>query len=195
MMTLCPIAYWSRHTPDKIAIQSSAQNITYADLDRLIGHMCGFLAKAPHSALSFPAEISPQAVALLFASFRMQSCIFPHHPQLSEEKINTFPAWKIHPQEIPLDHFLQISTLQTTALATAIATSGTTGKAKIALKPPDGLPLSGGKPLPHAEIKINEEREILVRGSSLFYGYFGEEPIAKNAWFPTRDLGSHCGGR
>ena len=52
---------------------------------------------------------------------------------------------------------------------------------------------TAGKVLPHREIRISDEGEILVRGETLFRGYFvdGEVCSATEAdgWFPTRDLG------
>jgi len=45
-----------------------------------------------------------------------------------------------------------------------------------------------GKPLPHIEYKLSSENELLVRGPSLFTNYWGEENIADNDWFPTKDL-------
>jgi O-succinylbenzoic acid--CoA ligase len=42
--------------------------------------------------------------------------------------------------------------------------------------------------LPHTEMKIADDGEILVRGKTLFHGYLDEE-FDRTAWFPTRDLG------
>lgn len=309
MMTVCPISFWHQRTPNAIAIRSNKQNLTYSDLDKLICHMCGFLSEMPNSPLAFPAEISVHAVALLFAAFRMQSCIFPFHPKLLENQVNHFPAKILDPKKIPLGNSLINPSLNLNAIVTAISTSGSTGKSKIALhtinnhltsaqsaiqalhlysgdayllnlplyhvsgmaicwrtflagatllmpdseehathlsmvptqlyrmlenriifphlkclllgsaplspllyrqakhlplymsygmtetssmialKIPDGHPMIAGKPLPHVEIKIATDQEIIVRGSSLFHGYFGEEPLERNAWFSTKDLG------
>ncbi len=54
--------------------------------------------------------------------------------------------------------------------------------------------LSGGKPLPYRELKISEEGEILVRGQTLFAGYWDETkqvPVLalNDGWFATRDTG------
>jgi acyl-CoA synthetase (AMP-forming)/AMP-acid ligase II len=48
----------------------------------------------------------------------------------------------------------------------------------------DGEPLASG-----------EEGRIMVRGSSVMRGYLGLEPLAKNAWFDTGDLGFESAGR
>lgn len=44
-----------------------------------------------------------------------------------------------------------------------------------------------GKVLPHREVRLAEDGEILVRGPCLFQGYLGETPPLE--WFPTKDLG------
>jgi O-succinylbenzoic acid--CoA ligase len=44
-----------------------------------------------------------------------------------------------------------------------------------------------GEVLKGREVKIAEDGEILVRGSCLFNGYLGEEPV--RGWFATGDLG------
>jgi O-succinylbenzoic acid--CoA ligase len=41
--------------------------------------------------------------------------------------------------------------------------------------------------LPHIELKLSEEGEILLKGPSLFERYFWKESICD--WFPTRDIG------
>ena len=48
---------------------------------------------------------------------------------------------------------------------------------------------SVGKPLPMTRVKIDEDGEILVKGPSIFLGYYGEEPINRRKFFPTGDLG------
>lgn len=68
------------------------------------------------------------------------------------------------------------------------STYGMTESASMAvLKPPN-------KPtyiLPHIELKLSDEGEILLKGPSLFERYFWKEAI--NGWFPTRDLGRFNG--
>lgn len=49
-------------------------------------------------------------------------------------------------------------------------------------------PGSVGRPLPHAEVRLAEDGEILVRGS-LFSGYLGEPAAAAGSYWPTGDLG------
>lgn len=48
-------------------------------------------------------------------------------------------------------------------------------------------PGSVGRPLPHVQVRIAEDGEVLVRGSALL-GYLGETPFAGD-WWPTGDLG------
>jgi len=47
---------------------------------------------------------------------------------------------------------------------------------------------SVGKPLPHAQIKIADDGEILVQGATMA-GYTGEAPRAKSNWLATGDIG------
>ena len=46
---------------------------------------------------------------------------------------------------------------------------------------------SVGRPLPHVQVRIAEDGEVLVHGSTLL-GYLGEPPFAGD-WWPTGDLG------
>ncbi|MDZ3992380.1 AMP-binding protein [Pseudomonas sp. Teo4] len=48
-------------------------------------------------------------------------------------------------------------------------------------------PGSVGRPLPHVQVRIAEDGEVLVSGSVLL-GYLGEAPF-DGAWWPTGDLG------
>ncbi|MDF3932546.1 AMP-binding protein [Pseudomonas citronellolis] len=48
-------------------------------------------------------------------------------------------------------------------------------------------PGSVGRPLPHAEVRLAEDGEVLVRGATLL-GYLGEPPTYTH-WWPTGDLG------
>lgn len=46
---------------------------------------------------------------------------------------------------------------------------------------------SVGKPLPHVQVKLAEDGEVLIRGSALL-GYLGEAPFT-GRWWPSGDLG------
>jgi O-succinylbenzoic acid--CoA ligase len=53
---------------------------------------------------------------------------------------------------------------------------------------------TSGKMLPHRELRISDEGEILVRGQTLFQGYLDgddlRDPADENGWFHTGDLGA-----
>ncbi len=57
---------------------------------------------------------------------------------------------------------------------------------------------TAGLPLPHREVGISDEGEILVRGETLFAGYVEgdelERPLDQGGWFQTGDLGELDGG-
>ncbi len=50
-----------------------------------------------------------------------------------------------------------------------------------------------GKPLPGIDIKIAEDGEVLIKGPTVFAGYYGQEESTKNTfcdeWFATGDIG------
>jgi O-succinylbenzoic acid--CoA ligase len=52
---------------------------------------------------------------------------------------------------------------------------------------------TSGRPLPHRELTISDDGEILVRGETLFAGYLEGQavdlPIDADGWFHTKDLG------
>lgn len=54
-------------------------------------------------------------------------------------------------------------------------------------------PLTYGAPLPYREVKIQDDGEILVRGKTLFKGYFknniGLHLPLEQGWFATKDIG------
>lgn len=53
--------------------------------------------------------------------------------------------------------------------------------------------LTSGKPLDHRQVKVSSEREILVKGGTLFRGYVEKDeihlPVDSDGWFHTGDLG------
>ncbi|MBG6286641.1 AMP-binding protein [Pseudomonas nitroreducens] len=54
-------------------------------------------------------------------------------------------------------------------------------------RPGNQHPGSVGRPLPHVQVRIADDGEVLVRGSTLL-GYLGE-PSFDGEWWPTGDLG------
>lgn len=50
-----------------------------------------------------------------------------------------------------------------------------------------------GNILPDRQLKISDDGEILVKGPSLFQGYFGHPP--QKGWFATKDLGRFVDGK
>lgn len=62
---------------------------------------------------------------------------------------------------------------------------GMTETASIAFVKP---PRQKTKILPHLEFRIATDGELLLRGASLFLGYFGKEMRKESDWFPTKDF-------
>ena len=67
---------------------------------------------------------------------------------------------------------------------------------QVTTTPPGASPgelLTAGRALPHREVSVSGEGEILVRGETLFAGYVGGEgvrlPLDAGGWFRTGDLG------
>ncbi|MBK4989970.1 AMP-binding protein [Pseudomonas sp. S36] len=54
-------------------------------------------------------------------------------------------------------------------------------------RPGDRRPGSVGRPLPHVQVRIAEDGEVMVAGSMML-GYLGEAPL-RTPWFATGDLG------
>ncbi len=48
---------------------------------------------------------------------------------------------------------------------------------------------SVGKPLEFNEVNIAEDGEIFLKSPTLFLGYYGDEPLDHNEFFPTGDMG------
>ncbi|MFQ5629529.1 MAG: o-succinylbenzoate--CoA ligase [bacterium] len=90
-----------------------------------------------------------------------------------------------HERKIPL-----FTTYGSTEMASQVATTS------------PGDPLNklytSGKLLPHRELMISPEGEILVRGETLFKGYLTKKglrnPFSRNGWFATGDLGEFDSG-
>ncbi|HZF57050.1 MAG TPA: o-succinylbenzoate--CoA ligase, partial [Rubrobacter sp.] len=67
---------------------------------------------------------------------------------------------------------------------------------QVTTTPPDAAPdelNTAGRVLPHRQVSVSGEGEILVRGETLFDGYFQDEevyrPLDAGGWFHTGDLG------
>lgn len=54
-------------------------------------------------------------------------------------------------------------------------------------RPGSRRPGSVGQPLPHVEVRLAEDGEVLIKGS-LLLGYLGDKPYA-NEWWPSGDVG------
>lgn len=98
--------------------------MTYRDLDRMIGGLCGAISTIPENILAFVPEGSYIDIAFFFAAWRMGKAVYPisfRHPQPAiEERLKKTGAALVSPEFGP---HLEIDTIDENALATLIETS------------------------------------------------------------------------
>ncbi|NGX39762.1 MAG: 2-succinylbenzoate--CoA ligase [Chlamydiae bacterium] len=311
-MNTCPIALSSKQRPNALAILSTAEKLTYSELEILVQRLCGSLKDYEEQVIAFIPSQTPETIALFFAIWRMGKVAYPMSPSLPaaivEQRLHQLGAKRVTPT---LGTPLATSHLDPKKLALMIETSGTTTTPKIVchileslllgsfaaatalslteedryclnlplfhisgiatilrtvtagatllldhsfpathismvptqlyrllnqknplpelkclllgggpcsptlfneaierglplyttygmsetgamatLKEPHIPGLHAGKPLSPLSLKLSHEKEILLRGPTLFSHYWGETPRKKDEWFATRDLGS-----
>lgn len=133
-MRLCPIFEWSLRAPEKIAVFTSVETLSYKQLNAKIDSYCGPLKTFPAgSRLPFIAATSLETVCFLFAAWRLKLIASPLSFRLPEKAIadilQRLQAPLIRPAPGPPERAVELDEEQ---LATMMLTSGTTGQPKIA---------------------------------------------------------------
>ncbi len=142
MNMLCPIKQVSLHSPQAIAIQTEALALSYQELDYHVSSLTSFLRTqkvGEGSRVAFVAITSVDTIALFFALFRLKAVACPLSYRLPPKKLGEQiarlnPQLVIEPDKIPLS--LELSReeahIDSSALATLLFTSGSSGIEKIA---------------------------------------------------------------
>lgn len=92
----------------------------------------------------------------------------------------------------PLPENLKSQALQQ-GIPIALSYGMTETASQVTATPPGEDPIGSGKPLSHAEIRISEDGEILVKAESVALGELVQDGLESitdaDGWFHTRDLG------
>ncbi len=131
-------------------------------------------------------------IAILFRSYLARSFVSLQSDQQSASYLSLVPTQLIRLQDKKLPHLKGI------LLGGAPLASSYSSPYKI--YPTYGMTemssqiATCGHVLPYREVKLAQDREILVRGKTLFQGYFHKTkglslPLDSEGWFATKDLG------
>lgn len=139
---LCPIALQAKENPMALAIETTSDSLSYQKLDKLLSQLVKhllLLGISKGARVAFIAPTECKTVILLLALLRMGAIACPINPKFPQVQINDL-AQKLKPS-----HFINLDALVFTAsshqidpiidteqLFTFLATSGSSGKSKIA---------------------------------------------------------------
>lgn len=139
---LCPIALQAKENPTALAIETALDSLSYQELDqllsRLIRHLL-YLGVSKGARIAFVAPTGLKAVILFLALLRMGAIACPINPKFPQVQVEDLI------QRLKPSHFINLDTLvfsasfyqtdpiiDTEQLFTFLATSGSSGKSKIA---------------------------------------------------------------
>ncbi|MCL6756254.1 MAG: AMP-binding protein [Candidatus Rhabdochlamydia oedothoracis] len=139
---LCPIALQAKENPTALAIETTLDSLSYQELDKLLSQLVKHLLSlgvSKGTRIAFVAPTSFKTVILLLALLRMGAIACPINPKFPQVQIEDLI------QRLKPSHFINLDTLVFTAssyqidpiidteqLFTFLATSGSSGKSKIA---------------------------------------------------------------
>lgn len=139
---LCPIALQVKENPTALAIETPLNSLSYQELDQLLSQLVNYLFSlgiSKGARIAFIAPTSFRAIILLLALLRMGAIACPINPKFPQIQIEDLI------QRLKPSHFINLDTLVFTAssyqtdpiidteqLFTFLATSGSSGKSKIA---------------------------------------------------------------
>jgi O-succinylbenzoic acid--CoA ligase len=138
----CPIALQAKKNPTALAIETNLHSLSYQELDRILSQMIHHLLSlgvSKGSRIAFVAPTAYKTVLLLLALLRMGAIACPINPKFPEKQLDTLL------KELKPSHFINLdelffiksscsvdSIIDTEQLFTFLATSGSSGKSKIA---------------------------------------------------------------
>lgn len=138
----CPIALQAKKNPTALAIETSLHILSYQALDRILSQTVNHLLAlgvSKGSRIAFVAPTAYKTVLLLLTLLRMGAIACPINPRFPEKQLNELL------QELNPSHFIKLDelffhasacsldpTIDTEQLFTFLATSGSSGKSKIA---------------------------------------------------------------
>ncbi len=135
-MRPCPIFDWSLRAPQKLAVVTQSENLSYLQLNECIQAYCGYISSLnlpPQSKLPFIALSNLETVCFFFAAWRMQMIACPisfRLPELAiEQTLKRLSAPLITPHP---SHIKKVTEIDENLLSTMLLTSGSTGTPKIA---------------------------------------------------------------
>lgn len=139
---LCPIALQAKKNPTALAIETSLDKVSYQELDRILSQVVKSLLSlgiSKSARIAFVAPTRYKTVIFLLALLRIGAIACPLNPKFPEKQIDTLL------KELNPSYFIEIDTLffpassyqsdpmiDTEQLFTFLATSGSSGKSKIA---------------------------------------------------------------
>lgn len=185
---LCLLSFDSLKTSSKMVVEYfKLKNGDCWEINLPLNHIAGLMGifrmlavQGQVSLLDTKDAISSKSTYISLVPTLLQRLLVNHKKRLKEFKAIMLGGTKIQAelinQSIEYNLPLYISYGMTEACSTICL-----GKYKI------------GNPLPEFELKIDEENQILIKGPSLFDGYYVngkiEDPKDENGYFSTRDLG------
>ncbi|MDQ5956292.1 MAG: AMP-binding protein [Candidatus Rhabdochlamydia sp.] len=139
---LCPIALQAKENPTALAIETTSNSLSYQELDKLLSQLVKYLFSlgiTKGARIAFIAPTECKTVILLLALLRMGGIACPINPKFLPMQIDDLT------QKLKPSLFINLDTLVFTAsscqidpiidteqLFTFLATSGSSGKSKIA---------------------------------------------------------------
>lgn len=139
---LCPIALQAKENPTTLAIETALDSLSYQELDKLLSRLVRHLFSlgiSKGARIAFVAPTAFKTVILLLALLRIGAIACPINPKFPQVQIEDLI------QRLKPSHFINLDTLVFTAtsyqvdpiidteqLFTFLATSGSSGKSKIA---------------------------------------------------------------